>query len=90
MKHGDAEMKTVTLEVATLQEVKRRAQAAFTGRKQDARISFATPELLFQVMTTKRWELLRTMTGAAPLAIRETARRVDRDVKGVHVMCIHC
>ena len=84
LKHGDAEMKTVTLEVATLQEVKRRAQAAFTGRKQGARISFATPELLFQVMTAKRWELLRTMTGAGPLAIREAARRVDRDVKGVH------
>src|SRR6478736_10182626 len=84
LKHGDAEMKTVTLEVATLQEVKRRGQAAFTGRKQGARISFATPELLFQVMTAKRWELLRTMTGAGPLAIREAARRVDRDVKGVH------
>ena len=42
-------MKTVMLEVAMLQEVKRRAQAAFTGRKQGARISFATPELLFQV-----------------------------------------
>jgi predicted transcriptional regulator len=77
-------MKTVTLEVATLNAVKRRAQAAFTGRKQGARISFATPELLFQVMTAKRWELLRTMTGAGPLAIREAARRVDRDVKGVH------
>ena len=77
-------MKTVTLEVATLQEVKHRAQAAFTGRKQGARISFATPELLFQVMTAKRWELLRTMTGAGPLTIREAARRVDRDVKGVH------
>jgi predicted transcriptional regulator len=84
LKHGDAEMKTVTLEVATRQDVKRRAQAAFTGRKQGARISFATPELLFQVMTAKRWELLRTMTGAGPLAIREAARRVDRDVKGVH------
>ena len=59
------------------------AQAAFTGKK-GARISFATPELLFQVMTAKRWELLRTMTGAGPLAIREAARRVDRDVKGVH------
>jgi predicted transcriptional regulator len=84
LKHGDVEMKTVTLEVATLQEVKRRAQSAFTGRKQGARISFATPELLFQVMTAKRWELLRTMTGAGPLSIREAARRVDRDVKGVH------
>jgi predicted transcriptional regulator len=84
LKHGDAEMKTVTLEVATLKEVKGRAQDAFMGRKQGARISFATPELLFQLMTAKRWELLRTMTGAGPLAIREAARRVDRDVKGVH------
>ena len=77
-------MKTVTLEVATLKDVKRRAQNAFMGRKQGARISFATPELLFQVMTAKRWELLRAMTGAGPLAIREAARRIDRDVKGVH------
>jgi len=77
-------MKTVTLEVATLKDVKRRAQGAFKGRKQGARISFATPELLFRLMTAKRWELIRTMTGAGPLTIREAARRVDRDVKGVH------
>ena len=77
-------MKTVTLEVATLKDVKRRVQVAFKDRKQGARISFATPELLFQLMTAKRWELIRTMTGAGPLAIREAARRVDRDVKGVH------
>jgi predicted transcriptional regulator len=84
LKHGDVKMKTVTLEVATLKDVKRRAQEAFKGRKQGARISFATPELLFQLMTAKRWELIRTMTGAGPLSIREAARRVDRDVKGVH------
>ena len=84
LKHEHAGMKTVTLEVAALNAVKRRAQDAFTGKKQGARISFATPELLFQLMTAKRWELLRTMTGAGPLSIREAARRVDRDVKGVH------
>ena len=84
LKHGDVKMKTVTLEVATLKDVKRRVQEAFRGRKQGARISFATPELLFQLMTAKRWELIRTMTGAGPLSIREAARRVDRDVKGVH------
>ena len=84
LKHGDVKMKTVTLEVATLKDVKRRVQEAFKGRKQGARISFATPELLFQLMTAKRWELIRTMTGAGPLSIREAARRVDRDVKGVH------
>jgi predicted transcriptional regulator len=84
LMHGDVEMKTVTLEVATLKDVKRRARDAFKGRKQGARISFATPELLFHLMTAKRWELIRTMTGAGPLTIREAARRVDRDVKGVH------
>ena len=84
LTHGDVEMKTVTLEVATLKDVKHRVRDAFKGRKQRARISFATPELLFRLMTAKRWELIRTMTGAGPLTIREAARRVDRDVKGVH------
>jgi predicted transcriptional regulator len=77
-------MKTVTLEVASLNDVKRRLQDAFKGRKQGTRISFASPELLFRLLTAKRWELIRTMTGAGPLSIREAARRVERDVKGVH------
>jgi len=77
-------MKTVTLEVAKLEEVKRRAQNAFKGKKQGSRISFATPELLFRLMTAKRWELIRALAGAGPLTIREAARRVDRDVKAVH------
>jgi predicted transcriptional regulator len=66
------------------QEVKRRAQDAFKGKKQGSRISFATPELLFRLLTARRWELIRTMTGAGPLTIREVARRVGRDVKAVH------
>jgi predicted transcriptional regulator len=77
-------MKTVTLQIAKRDEVKRRAQDAFKGRKQGARISFATPELLFRLMTAKRWELIRALAGAGPLTIREAARRVDRDVKAVH------
>jgi predicted transcriptional regulator len=77
-------MKTVTLDVAKLDTVRRRALDAFKGRKQGARISFSTPELLFKLMTAKRWELLRAMTGAGPLTIREAARRVERDVKAVH------
>ncbi len=77
-------MKIVTLDVASLDVVKRRMRDAFKGRKQGSRISFAIPELLFRLMTAKRWELLRTMTGAGPLTIREAARRVGRDVKAVH------
>jgi predicted transcriptional regulator len=77
-------MKTVTLEVSTREAVTRRVLDAFKGRAQGARISFATPELLFGVLTAKRWDLIRAMTGAGPLAIREAARRVKRDVKAVH------
>ena len=47
-------------------------------------ISFATAELLWKVVSPKRWAILRIMTGAGPIAIREVARRVDRDVKSVH------
>lgn len=49
-----------------------------------ARISFAAPELLWQVLTAKRWELLKALRGAGPVSIREAARRVNRDVKAVH------
>ena len=49
-----------------------------------ARIGFATPELLWQVLTAKRWELRKALCGAGPISIREAARRVGRDVKAVH------
>jgi predicted transcriptional regulator len=48
------------------------------------RISFATPELLWGVLTAKRWALLKAMTGQGPMSIRAAARRAGRDVKAVH------
>ena len=80
-------MNTVVLEVRSLQEsLDDVVRTLKTGRgERDARISFATPELLWKVLTGRRWELLKTLVGAGPLSIRETARRVGRDVKGVHV-----
>jgi predicted transcriptional regulator len=57
---------------------------AFQRKEQGSFISFATAELLWKVITPKRWELLRVMTGVGPIAIRELARRVERDVKSVH------
>jgi predicted transcriptional regulator len=77
-------MKTVTLQVAKLKDVKQRLRNAFKGKKQGSHISFATPEPLFRLLTAKRWELIRALTGAGPVTIREAARRVDRDVKAVH------
>ena len=46
--------------------------------------SFATPELLWQTLTAKRWQLLKVLAGAGPVSIREAARRAGRDVKAVH------
>jgi len=77
-------MKTVTLSVATREDVSRRARAAFTGKRQGNHISFASVELLWQTLTKKRWDLLKAMTGESAMTIREIARRLDRDVKGVH------
>ena len=77
-------MKTVTLQVADAETVKARARDAVRGQKQGSRISFATPELLFRLLTAKRWQLIRALTGAGPVTIREAARRVNRDVKAVH------
>ena len=50
----------------------------------NTRIAFATPELLWHVLTAKRWELLKGLCGAGPMSIREAARWVERDVKAVH------
>ena len=79
-------MKTVILEVNSPNE----SMASFvqswkSGKpERNTRIAFATPELLWQVLTAKRWELLKALCGAGPMSIREAARRVERDVKAVH------
>lgn len=79
-------MKTVILDVRTPAD----SMADFTrvwkrGKpERSARISFATPELLWKVLTAKRWELLKALCGAGPVSVREAARRVGRDVKAVH------
>jgi predicted transcriptional regulator len=76
----------VTLEVRPLKNALRGAAETAKSGKADksARISFASPELLWEVLTAKRWEILKALTGAEPLSIRAIARRVERDVKAVH------
>ena len=79
-------MNTVILEVRSLTDTLADASRAMkTGRSEpEARIGFATPELLWQVLSAKRWELHKVMCGAGAMSIREAARRVGRDVKAVH------
>jgi predicted transcriptional regulator len=77
-------MTTVTIGVATEAETQARMLAALQGRKQGAHISFPTVELLWRIVSPKRWDILRAMAGAGPTTIREVARCVARDVKPVH------
>ena len=79
-------MNTVILEVRSLADTLADAARAMKSSRaeREARIAFATPELLWRVLTAKRWELLKVMCGAGAISIREAARRVGRDVKAVH------
>lgn len=79
-------MKTVILDVRAPAGAMADFVRVWKTRKSEksARISFATPELLWQVLTAKRWELLKALCQAGPVSIREAARRVGRDVKAVH------
>jgi len=79
-------MNTLTLEVRSPEEAMADFPRAWkTGEPQkSARISFASPELIWQVLTAKRWELLKALCGAGPVSIRGAARRIGRDVKAVH------
>jgi predicted transcriptional regulator len=79
-------VKTIILDVRDPGEAMRDFRRVWkTGKRERfARISFASPELLWKVLTAKRWELLKALCGAGPVSIREAARRVDRGVKAVH------
>ena len=79
-------MNVVTFEVASPAQVKERMKATLRSGKPDesAFISFPTAEALWKTLTPKRWDILHHIGGAGPLALREIARRVNRDVKAVH------
>lgn len=79
-------MKTVVLEVQTLKAALDSTVRAMKSRRAErmAHIAFETPELLWQVLTIKRWEILKVLCGLGPVSIREAARQVGRDVKAVH------
>lgn len=77
-------MRTVTLSVTTREGVTQRALDAFSGKRRGAHISFASANLLWKVLTAKRWELLKAIAGGGAMTLREAARRAGRDVKAVH------
>ena len=77
-------MRTVQIGVSSLEESEARFKAAIEGKPQGSYLSFISVDLMWKILTPKRWEIIRAMTGAGPLSIREVARRLERDVKAVH------
>ena len=66
-------MRTVTLGVSSIEDTQRQMAAAFGGEHVGEFISFASIELLWKVLTTKRWDILKAMTG------QEAAKKVAEE-----------
>jgi len=78
-------MKTVVIGVSSRKEANARLMRALeTGKPQNAYRSFESTADLWRTLSPKRWDVLKAMTGAGAISLREVARRVERDVKGVH------
>lgn len=75
---------TITIGVADSSQTRQRLRSAFRGKRQGNRLSFASFELLWKVLTPKRMQIVHTLAGAGTLSIREVARRVERDIRAVH------
>lgn len=77
-------MGSVTITVDSTESFKQRVKAAFSGKRQEQRISFESFELLWRVLAPNRMALVQTLAVAGPVTLREAARRVGRDVRAVH------
>jgi len=79
-------MSIVTIGVCSVAETQGRFVAALKGEAtaQQPRVDFLSFDLLHKVITPKRWAILEAMAGQGAMTMREVARRVGRDFKGVH------
>jgi predicted transcriptional regulator len=79
-------VKTIVFEVASPEAAMARLIAASSEGVSErcARLSFPSCVDMARVLTPTRWGVVEALTGAGPLGVRELARRVARDVKGVH------
>jgi predicted transcriptional regulator len=78
-------MNTVRLEVRSFDDVLGDVAKAWkTGEATEPRISLYSVEDLWKALSPKKMDILKAMTGAGQLGIREVSRKVGRDVSAVH------
>ena len=81
--------KTITLKIAgkmaSLSEAAGEFKApAISEQTLAPTVSFASWDLMHKVLSPKKLALIKALRGREPISIRELARRVGRDFKGVH------
>lgn len=83
-------MKNLTVKIETLNDFGARVvgamKAAQAGslRPTPHSISFPSYAAMHETLAPSRLEIIKALAGQGPLAIREVARRVKRDVQAVH------
>lgn len=79
-------MRTLRIRIESLEDTGRAvAEAVGAGRtEKEAGLSFPSYEAMHRILSPKRLDIVRAMAGQGALSIREVARRVGRDFKGVH------
>ena len=77
-------MGAITITVTSNQSFRDRVRSAFAGKRQDEQISLESFDLLWKVLAPNRMALVKSLTGAGPVSLREAAKRVGRDVRAVH------
>jgi phosphomannomutase len=77
---------TLTFGIQTFEEGLDDLEAAWNGEYDGPveRYDYPSYEAFHKGLSPNRMSILRAMMGQGPLSIREIARRVGRDFKGVH------
>jgi len=83
-------MRTLTVQIEpdldadTEQFVQLAERGLASGQYQGDFLTFATPAVLFDQLTSNRWQMVDRLLGAGVVGVRELARRLGRDVRRVH------
>ena len=76
-------MKKLTQASPNWNSAQRRIARAIAGQIDGTKVTFTRADLFTEVMTARRWEIIRGLLGAGPLSISEVARRVRRRAKNI-------
>jgi len=75
---------TITMSPDWRAALRQAGKAGQADSYQGETLNFESPGAFFGRLTERRWTLVTALLGQGPLAVREVARRVGRDVKRVH------